>query len=55
MAVPSASTADGASLASKARDIKEQASRIGLSVKKALFFLPKVRLDLLFQQLITRG
>jgi hypothetical protein len=47
--------AGGASLAFKARDIKAQASSAGPVVKKALFFLPKKRLDLALQQLFTRG
>jgi hypothetical protein len=47
--------ADGYALVTKARDIKEQASSVGPVVKKALFFLPKMRLDLVFHQLFTRG
>jgi len=47
--------ADGYSMAAKARDIKEQAGSVWPVVKKALFFLPKMRLDLLFHQLFTRG
>jgi len=38
--------ADGASVGFKARDIQGQASSAGPVVKKALFFLPKKRLDL---------
>jgi hypothetical protein len=47
-ATSSASMADGCFSASKARDIKEQARSVGPEVKKALFFLPKIRLDLVF-------